>query len=189
MTSIRELCEGLPYQINILLEYSKKLGFEENPKYEKYEYLFQNIISNIKESENIERNYFYIWEKNLVDDLIKVNGNENNLTEDTVMIFKGYPIKIKNYIEFLMNERKIKNYRSNSEIKDKDSTNNTSENADLRNNNFVISGSLTELATNNMAATFNDNGVENNQFVKTNNLFNFHDFNISNNYCHSSKTI
>ena len=190
MTSIRELCDGLPYQFNVLLDYSKKLGFVENPKYEKYDYLFQNIIDNIKESENIEKNYFYIWEKSLVDDLIKVNGDENSLNEEIVMIFKGYPIKIKNYIQFLMNERKTNIDKNNIGVKNKDSSNNTSDNIGiLRNNNFVISGSLNELASNNIATIFNNNGIENNQFMKNSNLFNFHDFYFSNNYCHSSKTV
>ena len=190
MTSIRELCDGLPYQFNVLLDYSKKLGFVENPKYEKYDYLFQNIIDNIKESENIEKNYFYIWEKSLVDDLIKVNGDENSLNEEIVMIFKGYPIKIKNYIQFLMNERKTNIDKNNIGVKNKDCSNNTSDNIGiLRNNNFVISGSLNELASNNIATIFNNNGIENNQFMKNSNLFNFHDFYFSNNYCHSSKTV
>ena len=113
-TSISELCQNLPSQFNTLLEYSKKLGFDQNPDYNKYDYIFQNIIDSIKEEENLEKNYYYIWEKNLVDDLALANGNEMALSEDTTMVFKGYPIKMKNYIEFIMNER-----NSNNDNKDK----------------------------------------------------------------------
>ena len=120
-TTINELCQNLPKQFNNLLEYSKKLGFEQNPDYNKYDYMFQNIIDNIKENENLEKNYYYIWEKKLVDDLITANGNEMDLSEDTNMVFKGYPIKIKKYIEFIMSERSS----NNNDIKDKSQSTST----------------------------------------------------------------
>ena len=120
-TTINELCQNLPKQFNNLLEYSKKLGFEQNPDYNKYDYMFQNIIDNIKENENLEKNYYYIWEKKLVDDLITANGNEMDLSEDTNMVFKGYPIKMKKYIEFIMSERSS----NNNDIKDKSQSTST----------------------------------------------------------------
>lgn len=105
-TKVDELCEDLPEEFAILLRYAKQLRFEETPSYVKFEKNFQNVIDKLKEEENVEKKFNYIWEKLLFDNYIKTKTykDDSTLKEAVDTVFKGYPIDIndiKDYIEFI----------------------------------------------------------------------------------------
>ena len=62
--TVESLCENLPQEFADLLNYVKKLEFEEKPMYYKFYQFFNNLIDRINKGmlPNQEKNFSYIWE-------------------------------------------------------------------------------------------------------------------------------
>jgi hypothetical protein len=58
-TSIAELCEDLPYEINVYIKYVRELTFEEEPDYVYLRSLFANIMHKFK----LEYDFQFDWVK------------------------------------------------------------------------------------------------------------------------------
>ena len=108
--TIGSLCENLPSEFAELLTYVKKLEFEEKPIYYKFYQFFDNLIKRLNNDTIEEKNLNYIWEKKLVDDMIKYNThNEESIKEEAEkLIFKGYPINLKNFTNYIINNNRNK---------------------------------------------------------------------------------
>ena len=108
--TIESLCENLPSEFAELLTYVKKLEFEEKPIYYKFYQFFDNLIKRLNNDTIEEKNFNYIWEKKLVDDMIKYNThNEESIKEEAEkLIFKGYPINLKNFTNYIINNNRNK---------------------------------------------------------------------------------
>ena len=106
--SIESLCQDLPSEFSDLLKYVKSLQFDEKPIYCKFYAYFHNLITKLNNGKNEEKDFNYIWEKMLVDSMNKCdeNHNEESLQEAEKMIFKGYPINIRNYIKYVIYNNK-----------------------------------------------------------------------------------
>ena len=107
--SINSLCEDIPSEFADLLSYIKSLEFSARPSYSKFYFCFQNIINKLNCEQIQEKNYNYIWERMLVDYINKYDQENDNRMLDEIknIIFKGYPINLKNfanYIIYNMNE-------------------------------------------------------------------------------------
>ena len=107
--SINSLCEDIPPEFADLLSYIKSLEFSARPSYSKFYFCFQNIINKLNCEQIQEKNYNYIWERMLVDYINKYDQENDNRMLDEIknIIFKGYPINLKNfanYIIYNMNE-------------------------------------------------------------------------------------
>ena len=102
--TIDELCQDLPAEFQELLKYVKSLQFEEKPYYGKFYAYFHNLISKLKSEEIPETNFKYIWEKKLVDNMNKYeeNKDENLCLDAEKIIFKGYPINLKNFTKYII---------------------------------------------------------------------------------------
>ena len=61
-TSISDLCEDLPYEINVYISYVRELTFEEEPD---YAYL-RSLFSNIMRRHDYEHDYQFDWIKHSV---------------------------------------------------------------------------------------------------------------------------
>ena len=109
-TSIESLCKDLPNEFADLLNYVKSLKFDEEPCYRKFYAYFFNLINKMKIEQIPEKNFNYIWEKRLVDNMNKYeeNKNEGIIQEAEKIIFKGYPINLKNFTNYLININKSK---------------------------------------------------------------------------------
>ena len=110
-TSIESLCKDLPSEFIDLLKYVKSLQFDEKPTYCKFYAYFHNLISKMNNEEIQEKNYNYIWEKKLVFNMNKYeeNKDEGIIQEAEKVIFKGYPINLRNFANYLIynyNEKK-----------------------------------------------------------------------------------
>ena len=109
--SVDSLCQDLPGEFADLLKYVKMMKFDARPVYYKFYFNFQNIINKLNSELIQERNYNYIWEKILVDCINK--DDEPNargiIQEAEKTIFKGYPINLKSFINYIMYNNKILN--------------------------------------------------------------------------------
>ena len=56
-TSSQELCDGYPEEFYKYVEYTKNLGYEENPDYDMLKQLFLDVVKNLKE----KMDYIYDW--------------------------------------------------------------------------------------------------------------------------------
>ena len=102
--SIDSLCKDIPVEFANLLKYVKSLQFEEKPSYCKFYAYFHNLISKLN-NENIQENIFnFIWEKMLVDNMNKYNENNNEyiIQEAEKIIFRGYPMNLKNFTNYII---------------------------------------------------------------------------------------
>ena len=102
--SIDSLCKDIPEEFANLLKYVKSLQFEEKPSYCKFYAYFHNLISKLN-NENIQENIFnFIWEKMLVDNMNKYNENNNEyiIQEAEKIIFRGYPMNLKNFTNYII---------------------------------------------------------------------------------------
>lgn len=61
--STKMICDGMPTEFELLLNYSRDLGFEENPNYDLMKDLLKRVVllNNINSCE--EGDFKYIWEK------------------------------------------------------------------------------------------------------------------------------
>ena len=111
--SIESLCENIPSEFAELLIYIKSLEFNAKPNYYKFYFCFQSIINKLHFEQTQEKNYNYIWEKMLVDYINKYEQDNDNRILDEIknIIFKGYPINLKNFAKYIthnMNESCLK---------------------------------------------------------------------------------
>ena len=74
-TTIDSLCKDLPEEFSNLLKYVKSLQFDEKPLYWRFYAFFHNLISKINIQQVGEKEYNYIWEKILVDNMKKYEEN------------------------------------------------------------------------------------------------------------------
>ena len=75
--TIESLCENTPKEFAELLTYVKNLEFEETPLYTKFYAFFHNLIEKIDKDTIQEKNFSYIWETMLVDNMMKYNENND----------------------------------------------------------------------------------------------------------------
>ena len=89
--TIESLCENTPKEFAELLTYVKNLEFEETPLYTKFYAFFHNLIEKIDKDTIQEKNFSYIWETMLVDNMMKYNeNNDESLREEAEKhLFKG----------------------------------------------------------------------------------------------------
>ena len=109
-TSVESLCKDLPNEFADLLNYVKSLQFDEKPSYCKFYAYFHNLISKMNIEQIPEKNFNYIWEKMLVDNMNKYeeNKDEGIIQEAEKIIFKGYPINLRNFTNYLIYNNKCK---------------------------------------------------------------------------------
>jgi serine/threonine protein kinase len=109
--SIDSLCQSLPNEFADLLKYVKELKFDARPIYYKFYNSFQNIINKLNCELIQEKNYNYIWEKILADCMNKYD--DQNIKEIIIEaernIFKGYPINLKSFINYIIYNNKMLN--------------------------------------------------------------------------------
>jgi casein kinase 1 len=108
--TIESLCENTPKEFAELLTYVKNLEFEETPLYTKFYAFFHNLIEKIDKDTIQEKNFSYIWETMLVDNMMKYNeNNDESLREEAEKhLFKGYPINLKNFTNYIINNNRYK---------------------------------------------------------------------------------
>jgi hypothetical protein len=90
-TTPEDLCKGLPKEFQTYVEYTRNLGYEDDPDYE----MLKNLFKSIMERENYEMDYIYDWSspiedsKNIKnDDNSEIDKNNNNDDEE-----KNFPKK------------------------------------------------------------------------------------------------
>ena len=107
-TTVELLCQDLPSEFAELLKYVKSLQFDEKPLYCKFYAYFHNLISKINNENIQENNFSYIWEKTIVDNMNKYENNKDEgiILEAEKMIFKGYPINLKNFTNYIIYNNK-----------------------------------------------------------------------------------
>ena len=108
--TIESLCENLPSEFAELLTYVKNLEFDEKPIYSKFYAFFHNLIEKLNKEMIEEKDYSYIWETLLVDNMMRYNEyNDENLKEEAEkLIFKGYPINLKNFTNYIIYNNRYK---------------------------------------------------------------------------------
>ena len=108
--TVESLCENTPKEFAELLTYVKNLEFEETPLYTKFYAFFHNLIEKIDKDTIQEKNFSYIWETMLVDNMMKYNeNNDESLREEAEKhLFKGYPINLKNFTNYIINNNRYK---------------------------------------------------------------------------------
>ena len=108
--TIESLCENTPKEFAELLTYVKNLEFEETPLYTKFYAFFHNLIEKIDKDTIQEKNFSYIWETMLVDNMMKYNeNNDESLREEAEKhLFKGYPINLKNFTNYIIYNNRYK---------------------------------------------------------------------------------
>ena len=108
--TIESLCENTPKEFAELLTYVKNLEFEETPLYTKFYAFFHNLIEKIDKDTIQEKNFSYIWETMLVDNMMKYNeNNDESLREEAEKhLFRGYPINLKNFTNYIINNNRYK---------------------------------------------------------------------------------
>ena len=102
--TIESLCEDIPVEFSELLKYVKSLQFEEKPNYGKFYDYFNNLINKLKNEQIQENNFNYMWEKILVDKINKYKENNDIgiIQEAEKLIFKGYPINLNNFTNYIL---------------------------------------------------------------------------------------
>ncbi len=110
-STIESLCKDIPNEFRELLTYVKQLQFEEKPFYPKFYACFQNLINKLNIDQIEEKNYNYIWEKMIVDYINQYQdqNDERIIEEIQNIIFKGYPINLKNFANYIIYNNKILN--------------------------------------------------------------------------------
>ena len=106
--TIDSLCKDIPEEFANLLKYVKSLEFDEKPSYYKFYAYFHNLISKLN-NDHIEENIFnFIWEKMLVDNMNKYNENNDEyiIQEAEKLIFRGYPINLRNFTNYIIYNNK-----------------------------------------------------------------------------------
>ena len=117
--TIESLCKDIPIEFAELLKYVKSLQFDSKPIYNKFIFTFQYLINKLNSEQIQEKNYNYIWEKFLVDYISKSEEQNDKRILDEIenIIFKGYPIRLKNFANYIVYNNKILN-ENNSKKKE-----------------------------------------------------------------------
>ena len=104
------LCQDLPSEFAELLDYVKGLEFEEKPYYGKFYSFFHNLIEKLNKDMIQEKDYSYIWETMLVDNMMRYNEyNDESIKEEAEkLIFKGYPINLRNFTNYIIYNNRYK---------------------------------------------------------------------------------
>jgi serine/threonine protein kinase len=112
--TIDSLCKDIPSEFAELLKYVKSLQFDAKPIYNKFYFTFQNLINKLNSEQTQEKNFSYIWEKILVDFINKSEEQNDKRILDEIqnVIFKGYPINLKNFANYIIYNNKILNENS-----------------------------------------------------------------------------
>ncbi len=76
-TSVKDLCKDLPEEYREFLEYSRNLGYTEEPKYEKFKKNFYDLVTN-KNKEQFD--YIYDWTTENDLKKRKIESSNNNIT-------------------------------------------------------------------------------------------------------------
>ena len=98
--SVKKLCEGLPTEFEILLNYCRNMTFQEEPNYELIKDLLKRVILN--NSNNLEGDYKFIWEKKLVDVLDYPDDvRKNEINKIKSQLFSGFNINLVKFIKSL----------------------------------------------------------------------------------------
>ena len=108
--TIESLCENLPSEFAELLTYVKNLEFDEKPIYSKFYAFFHNLIEKLNKEMIEEKDYSYIWETLLVDNMMRYNEcNDESLKDEAEkLIFKGYPINLRNFTNYIIYNNRYK---------------------------------------------------------------------------------
>jgi len=108
--TIESLCENLPSEFAELLTYVKGLEFDEKPYYGKFYAFFHNLIEKLNRDMIEEKDYSYIWETMLVNNMMKYNEfNDESLKDEAEkLIFKGYPINLRNFTNYIIYNNRYK---------------------------------------------------------------------------------
>ena len=134
--TVDSLCQDIPAEFTELLRYVKSLQFDARPIYNKFYYSFQNLINKLNSGQTEEKNFSYIWEKKLVDWISKDDEQnyEYKLKEIQNRIFKGYPIDLKKFANYIIYNNKIllENQRKKETIYIGDSTESMESNIILK---------------------------------------------------------
>ena len=133
-STIDSLCKDIPNEFTELLQYVKDLQFEARPCYNKFYSYFQNLINKLNIDQIREKNYNYIWEKMIVDNInqYQEQNNERIIEEIKNIIFKGYPINLKNFANYIIYNTKMLNERKKESIYLGDSTESMESNTILK---------------------------------------------------------
>jgi serine/threonine protein kinase len=109
-TTIEYLCKDLPIEFAELLKYVKSLRFDEKPLYCKFYAYFHNLITKINNEIIQVNNFNYIWEKKIVDNMNKYESkkDEEIILAAEKIIFKGYPINLNNFTNYIIYSNKRK---------------------------------------------------------------------------------
>ena len=109
-TTIEYLCKDLPIEFAELLKYVKSLRFDEKPLYCKFYAYFHNLITKINNEIIQDNNFNYIWEKKIVDNMNKYESkkDEEIILAAEKIIFKGYPINLNNFTNYIIYSNKRK---------------------------------------------------------------------------------
>ena len=108
--TVESLCEGIPQEFLELLKYIKNMDFEEKPFYFRFYSFFHNLIEKISRENTPECNYDYIWETLLIDNINKYNESKDEIIKEKIekYLFRGYPINLQNYINYIRNNNNPK---------------------------------------------------------------------------------
>ena len=107
--TIDSLWQDIPSELTELLRYVKSLQFDTKPLYNKFYYSFQYLISKLNSEQTEEKNYNYMWEKKLVDWITRDEEEKYNggLREIQNRTFKGYPVDLKKFANYIIYNNKI----------------------------------------------------------------------------------
>ena len=107
--TIDSLWQDIPSELSELLRYVKSLQFDTKPLYNKFNCSFHNLISKLNSEQIKEQNYNYMWEKKLVDWITRDEEEKYNggLREIQNRTFKGYPVDLKKFANYIIYNNKI----------------------------------------------------------------------------------
>ena len=75
-TTSEDLCRGLHKNFQTYIEYTRNLGYEENPDYDMLKKLFEEVLSN----EGFDLDFYYDW--STPNDITKVDSKKSNVDFD-----------------------------------------------------------------------------------------------------------
>jgi len=135
MTTPEELCQGFPKEFSTYIDYTRNLGFEEEPKYDYLKNLFDNVIKDLGEEcdyryDWIEQNAVYFEPNKIIEDYL----NEDNFSD------KNNPSNVSNLGENKTNNN-INNIENNNNDEKDDDVKNYKKGL-IQNSNTKINNNL-----------------------------------------------
>ena len=109
LTTAEELCQGFPKEFSTYIDYTRNLGFEEEPKYDYLRNLFDDVIKGLGEEcdfryDWIEQNAVYFEPNKIIEDYL----NDDNFSD------KNNPSNVSNSGENKINN-KLNNFENNKD--------------------------------------------------------------------------